>query len=83
MTGATGIGTCIFKAHSIRGASTSAASNQAVTTKEILNAADWSMESSFQCFYYKPIHNTAFAESVLSTTVQTTPLTCETEPSDI
>ena len=42
-----GIDTGIFKAHSIRGASTSAAANAGVTTNDILNAADWSSESVF------------------------------------
>ena len=66
-----GVDTSIFKAHSIRGASTSAASNGGVTTEEILTVADWSTESSFQGFYYKPIRNTAFVESVLSATNNT------------
>ena len=63
---AVGIDTAIFKAHSIRGASTSAASKLGVTTDDILNAADWSSESTFQRFYYKPVRNTTFATAVLS-----------------
>ena len=46
--------TSIFKAHSIRGVSTSRAANVGVTTEDILKAADWSAESTFQKFYYKP-----------------------------
>ena len=46
--------TSTFKAHSVRGASTSAASMQGVTTDDILSAADWSTESTFQKFYCKP-----------------------------
>ena len=42
-----------FKAHSVRGASASTASNMGITTREILEAADWSSESIFQRFYYK------------------------------
>ena len=49
-----GIDTTIFKAHSIRGASTSAAASAGVTTNDILNAADWSSASVFQKFYYRP-----------------------------
>ena len=45
-----GIDTLIFKAHSIRGASTSRAANVGVTTEDILKAADWSTESTFQIF---------------------------------
>lgn len=63
-----GIDTSMFKAHSVRGASTSLAASVGVTTDEILSAADWSSESSFQKFYYKPIRNPAFAKAVLSTT---------------
>ena len=69
--GAAGIDISIFKAHSVRGASTSADANQGITTDEILKAADWSTESSSQCFYYKPVCNTSFAKSVLSATNNT------------
>ena len=41
------IDTSIFKAHSIRGASTSKGANVEVTAEEILKAADWSTESRF------------------------------------
>ena len=55
-----GIDTSIFKAHSVRGASTSAAASAGVTTNDILNAVDWSSdsESVFQRFYYKPEQRT-------------------------
>ena len=66
-----GIDTSIFKAHSVRSASTSAASTQGVTTEDILGAADWSTESSFQRFYYKPVRDATFAKSVLSATNNT------------
>ena len=48
--GAAGVDTSIFKAHSVREASPSAASKQGVTTDDTLNTVDWSSESSFQCF---------------------------------
>ena len=76
-----GIDTSIFKAHTVRSALTSAASMQGVTTEDILVAADWSTESSFQRFYYKPVHNITFAKSVLQ--LRTTLLICETEPSEL
>ena len=53
-----------FKAHSTRAASTSAAKNHDVTTKDIMCAADWLRESTFQRFYYKPIGN-SFGKAVL------------------
>ena len=43
-----GVDTAIFRAHSIRGASSSTAANMGVTTNDILKAADWSSESVFQ-----------------------------------
>ena len=61
-----GIDTSIFKAHSIRGASTSRTENVGVTTEDILKAADWNAESTFQRFYYKPVHDSSFARSILS-----------------
>ena len=54
-----GINTEIFKAHSVRSASASAATGAGLTTSDILNAADWSTESVVRKFYYKPAHNPA------------------------
>ena len=45
-----GVDTSIFTAHSVRGASVSKTANMAVTTKDILKAANWSSESVFQRF---------------------------------
>lgn len=61
-----GIDTGIFKAHSVRSAATSHASEAGVTTATILDAADWATETVFQKFYYKPKHNTSFGQAVLS-----------------
>ena len=61
-----GIDTTVFNAHSTRGASTSATSNMGITTNVILKAADWSSESVFQRFYYKPAENPPFARKVLA-----------------
>ena len=49
-----GIDTSIFKAHSTRGAATTAAANAGITTEDILKAADWSSDTVFKKFYYKP-----------------------------
>ena len=48
------IDTSEFSAHSVRGASSSVAANLGITANDILKAADWSSESVFQKFYYKP-----------------------------
>ena len=61
-----GIDTSVYKAHSTRIASVSAAANAGVTTNQILEAADWSSESFFQRFYYRPHSNTGGA-AVLAT----------------
>ena len=61
-----GIGTNIFKAHSVRAASTSAAAMLEISTNAILEAADCSTESTFQRFYYKPTHSSVFGKAVLS-----------------
>ena len=62
---ASGVNSDIFKAHSVRRASTSAAANSNVPLSEILKMADWSSPSTFQKFYYKPVHSLTFAHAVL------------------
>ena len=66
LLGKAGIDTAIFKAHSVRGAAATAAHNAGITTGDILNAADWSTQSVFQKFYYKPSRNTGFGIAVLN-----------------
>ena len=63
---AAGIDTSVFTAHSVRGASSSVAANLGITTNDILRAADWSSESVFQRFYYKPTEDPSFGRAVLS-----------------
>ena len=48
---ASGVNSDIFEAHSVRGASTTAAANSNVPLSEILKMADWSSPSTFQKFY--------------------------------
>ena len=64
-----GIDISIFKAHSVRGAACSTAAGAGVTTKDILDAADWSSERTFQRFYYRELGSSdrsTFGSSVLS-----------------
>ena len=49
----TGIDTSVFKAHSVRGTSCSTAAWSGVTISDILKAADWSSEGTFQTFYHR------------------------------
>ena len=64
--GAAGVDTSIFNAHSVRGASSSRAANMGITTNDILKAANWSSESVFQRFYYKPTEISKYGRAVLS-----------------
>jgi len=61
-----GIDVSIFAGHSVRGAATSAAAGSGVTMSDIMQAADWSSESVFRNFYYRPSHDTTFGRAVLS-----------------
>ena len=61
-----GINTEIFRAHSIRGASASAAARGGVTLEDILKAANWSSESVFQKFYHKELDQAAYGRAVIS-----------------
>jgi len=65
-----------FTAHSTRGAGTSKAASSGLSTQEIMILADWSRESTFKQFYYKPLSKCsqgtfsarAFSKAVLSST---------------
>ena len=64
-----GIDISIFKVHSVRGAANSAAAGAGVTSKDILDAADWSSEGTFQRFYFRQLgmsDRSTFGSSVLS-----------------
>ena len=64
-----GIDISISKSHSVRGATCSKAAGAGVTTKQILEAADWSSESTSQKFYQRRLEGddkTKFSTSVLS-----------------
>jgi len=60
-----GVDTTVFKAHSVRGASSTAASEKGVLMEDILRTADWSTDSTFRRFYYRPTHDNHYAQAVL------------------
>ena len=60
-----GVDLSFFKAHSARGASATAAFNKGVTIENILQAADWSTDSTFRRFYYRPSHSAVYGQKVL------------------
>jgi len=82
-----GIDTSVFKAHSVRGASCSTAAWAGVTTTDILKAADWFSEGTFQTFYHRKEDSssrTAFGVSVLaSAATSNLHVDMETEPSEM
>ena len=61
-----GIDTSIFSAHSVRGASATAAMDKGVTLSDILHTADWSSDTTFRRFYYRPVKDATYAHRVLS-----------------
>jgi len=64
-----GVDISIFKARSVRGTLCSTAAGVGVMTKDILDAADWSSEGTFQKFYCRELKKsgeTAFGSAVLS-----------------
>ena len=61
-----GIDSAIFKAHSIRAASTSTAAKINLPLSDILKMGDWSSPSTFQRFYYKPVVDVTYARTVLT-----------------
>ena len=88
LLGKAGVNTDIFKAHSTRSASTSAAAAAGVTTGDILKVADWSSEAVFQKFYHKPSASNQFGLAVLSSNSchpgkLQTHVDMETEPSEV
>ena len=63
--GKAGVDTSVFKAHSVWGASSTAASEKGVLIEDILRTADWSTGSTFRKFYYRPSHQNSYAQTVL------------------
>ena len=60
------IDTSLFKAHSTRGASTSAAARAGVATADILKTADWSSATTFANFYHRNSTSSEFGQAVLA-----------------
>ena len=61
-----GIDVSHFRAHSTRGAATSAAARAGVSTAQIPKAADWSSESTFTRFYRRDVTTSEFQTAVLA-----------------
>ena len=80
-----GIDVNTFKAHSVRRAACSSAAWSGVTVADILNAADWSTETTFQQFYHRAIQDkSSFGTTVLSSAdISNIHVDMETEPSEM
>jgi len=63
--GKPGIDISVFKAHSVRGTSSTAASAKGVLIEDILHTADWSTDCTFQHFYYCPVQANNYALTLL------------------
>jgi hypothetical protein len=63
---AAGIDSTIFKDHSTRAASTSAAAKKHLLLDEILKMGDWTSPSTFLRFYYKPTIDDTYVKTVLA-----------------
>ena len=62
-----GINTKMFKPHSTRAASTSAANRKSVPLENILEAAGWKSDCVFAKYYNKVVSKKSFAQGVLET----------------
>ena len=60
-----GIDVDTFKALSTRGAASSAARDRGVSIQETLQTADWTRETTFNRFYYRPKYCNSFGKAVL------------------
>ena len=68
--GKAGVDTSVFKAHSVRGASSTPASEKVEAIEDdILHTADWNTDSTFQRFYFCPTQRSGCASSKTSITL--------------
>ena len=61
-----GIDVSIYKGHSTRSAAASAAKLKGVSTSDILKVADWSRETTFTKFCYRPLDNVGVRINLMS-----------------
>ena len=62
-----GIDTNLFKSHSTKGASTSHLASKNYDLKDIMNAAGWSKEETFQRFYHYNNEQFNFSCAIMNT----------------
>ena len=54
-----------FKAHSIRGASTSKTVNTGVSINDIISTADWTNNRTLEKFYHRPLESEDYLPAIL------------------
>jgi len=67
--GAAGINTDVYSAHSTRSASTSWAASKGVPINDILKAANWSSQTTFEQYYFRPSTSSTYARTILQSSV--------------
>ena len=60
-----GVNTDVFKAHSTRGAATSASVRLGASMRDVLTTAGWSSASTFSSFYHRPSAHSVVAKTLL------------------
>ena len=71
--GNAGIDTSIFKAHSVRAASSSAARAKGASVETILGGGNWSQRSTWERFYHKPIFHKSVQDYLLWSRISWSP----------
>ena len=61
-----GIDSNVFKAHSTRSAATSGAVKAGISISEIITLGDWTKESTFKKFYYRPVWDATVGRTILN-----------------
>ena len=60
-----GVDVSLFRAHSTRGAATSASAKLGVSMSDIMKAAGWASDSTFARHYHRPSASSVLARSLL------------------
>jgi len=63
-----GVNTEVFSAHSTRSASTSWAASKGVPINDILKAANWSSQTTFEQYYFRPVALATYTRTILQST---------------
>ena len=61
-----GIDSNVFKVHSIRSTATSGAAKAGISISKIIRLVDWTKESTFKKFYYRPIRDATVGRAIIT-----------------